>query len=104
MKPVIKITLAVLFFLCLLPMPYGYYQLVRFLAMVGFAVLAYFASDKGNKTEMVIYVALAILFQPLFKIALGRTLWNVVDVVVGVGLVVSVFMGKPKLSTLCDDS
>lgn len=30
---------------------------------------------------------LALLFQPFFKIALGRTMWNVVDVVVAIGLV-----------------
>jgi len=33
-------------------------------------------------------VALTLLFQPLFKIALTRTVWNVVDVVVAIGLVV----------------
>jgi hypothetical protein len=35
------------------------------------------------------------LFQPIFKIALGRDLWNIVDVFVGVGLIVSVVI-KPK--------
>ena len=96
MKTFIKIGLAVLFFLCLLDMPYGYFQLVRFAAMVGFAVLAYFASSKDDKTEMIVYIALAILFQPVFKIALGRTIWNVIDVIVGIGLLVSIFGDTPK--------
>ena len=96
MKTLIKIILAVLFFLCLLDMPYGYFQLVRFAAMVGFAILAYFASSKEDKTEMIVYIALTILFQPLIKIALGRTLWNVVDVIVGIGLLVSIFADKLK--------
>ena len=96
MKTLIKIILAVLFFLCLLDMPYGYFQLVRFAAMIGFAVLAYFASSKDDKTEMIVYIALAILFQPVFKIALGRTIWNVIDVIVGIGLLVSIFVDKPK--------
>jgi hypothetical protein len=73
-------------------MPYGFYQLVRFLAMVGFVVLAYFANEKDRKTEAVIYLILAILFQPLFKIALGRELWNIVDVIVGIGLILSLFL------------
>ena len=94
MKTLIKISLAVLFFLCLLDMHYGYFQIVRFAAMVGFAVLAYFASSKEDKTEMIVYITLALLFQPLFKIALGRTLWNVVDVIVGIGLIVSIFVDK----------
>ena len=91
MDKLIKVILSILFFLCLLDMPYGFYQLVRFAALFGFAILAYQASDQENKTEMIIYVCLAILFQPLLKISLGREVWNVVDVVVGVGLIITIF-------------
>jgi hypothetical protein len=76
-------------------MPYGYYQFVRFAALIGFAVLAYQANEEGKQTEMVLYGALALLFQPFFKIALGRELWNIVDLIVGIGLIVSVF-SKPN--------
>ena len=93
----IKITLAILFFLCLADMPYGYYQLVRFIALIGFAILAYQSYEKNRKTEVIIYAGLALLFQPLFKIALGRDIWNVVDVVVGVALIISIFT-QPKES------
>lgn len=92
MATVIKIILTVLFFLCLLEMPYGYYQLVRFAALIGFALLAYNSNEQGHKSEVIIYVCLAILFQPLVKIALGRQLWNIIDVVVGIGLIVSIFI------------
>jgi len=95
MEKAIKIILAALLFLCLANMPYGYYQFVRFAALVGFAVLAYQANQQGRQTEMVIFAALALLFQPLFKIALGREMWNIVDVIVGVGLLISIFI-KPK--------
>ena len=93
----IKITLAILFFLCLADMPYGYYQLVRFVALIGFAILAYQSYEKNRKTEVIIYAGLALLFQPLFKIALGRYIWNVVDVVVGIALIISIFI-QPKES------
>ena len=94
---VIKIILAVLFFICLGDMPYGYYQFVRFAGLIGFAVLAYQAHEQGRQTEKIIYGGLALLFQPLFKIAIGREMWNVVDVVVGIGLIISIFI-KPKES------
>ena len=96
MEKLIKILLAILFFLCLLDMPYGFYELVRFLALVGFSILAYYSSKQEDKTAIIIYIALAILFQPIFKIALGRMLWNVVDVVVGLGLLISLFIPKNK--------
>jgi hypothetical protein len=78
-------------------MPYGYFQLVRFSALVGFAILAYNSNKQGYKIEAIIYVFLAILFQPLIKIALGREIWNVVDVIVGIALVASIFIKRRPL-------
>jgi hypothetical protein len=85
----IRFPLAIMLFICLLDMPYGYFQLVRFLALVGFSILAFDSYRQGKQTMAVIYVCLAILFQPLFKISLGRQLWNFIDVVAGVWLLVS---------------
>ena len=94
MKNTIKIVLAILLFLCLADMPYGFYQFVRFAAMIGFGILAFQSAESENKSFLIIYGALAILFQPFFKIALGRELWNIVDVIVGVGLIISLFVHK----------
>ena len=91
----VKITLSILLFLCLVDMPYGYYQFVRFAALVGFAFLSYKYYESGNKSLTFVFAALAILFQPLFKIALGRTIWNIIDLVVGLGLIISLFL-KPR--------
>ena len=85
----IKIILAILLFLCLLNMPYGYYQLVRFVSTFCFFYFAYLANEQKNKNEVFIFIALAILFQPFMKIALGRTIWNIVDCIVGIGLLLS---------------
>lgn len=94
----IKLVLAILFFICLLDMPYGFYQIVRLIGLVGFALLSYQAMEKGRKEEMIIYVGLALLFQPFFKIALGRQIWNIVDVVIGIGLLISIFLNSKKIS------
>ena len=95
MEKGIKILLAILFFFCLAKLPYGFYQLVRFAAMVGFAILAHGSIERRNKGEMIFYIAMAILFQPLINIPLGREIWNIIDVFVAIGLLVSVFF-KPK--------
>lgn len=96
MNTATKIILAILMFICLADVPYGYFQFVRFAALVGFGILAIAASNEDNQTEMFIYGALALLFQPFFKIALGRQVWNVVDVIVGAGLLISTFTSKNK--------
>ena len=78
--------LAAILLLCLAPMPYGYYSLVRFLAMVGFCVAAYKYHQAENEKIAWSFAALALLFQPFAKIVLGRLIWNIVDVVVAVGV------------------
>ena len=72
MEKIIKILLAVLFFLCLADMPYGFYQFVRFAGLAGFVMLPYQAYIQGRQTDMIIYGGFALLFQPFFKITLGR--------------------------------
>ena len=70
-------------------MPYNYYQIVRFSGMIGFSILAFLCYEANKKNESIIYIALALLFQPFIKVALGRFVWNVVDVVVAIGLICS---------------
>ena len=83
----IYLILSILFLLCLLPMPYGYYMLVRFVSMVAFSVIAYRYYSQNKMGLTVTFVSLALLFQPFIKIALGRTIWNVVDVIVAILLI-----------------
>lgn len=80
----IMIILAIALILCLAPMPYGYFILVRYAAAIIFTVMAYDYYQQNKRTVTCLWIALAILFQPIFKIALGRIVWNVVDVVVAV--------------------
>ena len=79
--------IAVILLLCLLDMPYGFYSFVRFAAAAAFCYFAYVASQSENKERMILCIALAVLFQPLLKIPLGRTIWNIVDVVVAAYLI-----------------
>lgn len=93
MKVLYLIT-ALLLILCLAPMPYGFYQLVRFVAMIVFAVMAYVFWNREVKTWAVVFGSLALLFQPFAKIALGRVVWNIVDILVAIGLVYLFFYEK----------
>lgn len=96
MNPIIKLVIAVLLLLCLADMPYGFYELVRFAATAAFAYLSYdyFKSKKDGMGFL--FAALALLFQPFFKIALGRTMWNIVDVLVAIALFYFIVKGFKK--------
>jgi hypothetical protein len=84
----VKVGLAVLLFLCLLDWPYGYFMLVRVVATVCFGVFAFAEKEAGREGTMILFIALGLLFQPLVKLPLGRELWNIVDVLLGIGLLV----------------
>ena len=95
----LKLVLAILLLLCLADMPYGFYQLVRFIAAGAFAYLSYDYFKLKKERLGFVFAALALLFQPFFKIALGRVVWNIVDVVVAVGLIILIvkaFASKKK--------
>lgn len=77
-------------------MPYGYYQLVRFIAMIIFGYLAINSYNRKDEQFALTYGALAILFQPIFKIYLGRDIWNIIDVIVGGGLIITIFRRVEK--------
>ena len=80
--------LAIAMLVCLFPMPYGYYILVRFAATIIFGCMAFNFYKEDKMPLCVMAGALALLFQPFFKLALGKTVWNVVDVIVAVVLVI----------------
>lgn len=86
---IVKIALSILFLICLADMPYGYFQFVRFAGMITFAWLAYTEKDKPI---YIFWLSSAILINPFIKIALGRTLWNIIDVFWAVILLVSLAM------------
>ena len=83
----IYLFLTALMLLCLAPMPYGYFQLVRFLSTIFFSVMAYRYYIERKEWLAYTFGTLALLFQPFYKIALGRTVWNIVDVIVAIGLI-----------------
>lgn len=84
----VYLILAALLLICLAPMPYGYYMLVRFGAMAVFAYFAYSYFTLKEEGLGFMFLSLSLLFQPFLKIALGRTLWNVVDVIVAIVLII----------------
>ncbi len=90
----IKLVLAALMVLCLLPMPYGFYNLVRFLSMIGFAILAVRAYHNSRITLSVVYGSLVLMFQPFIKLVLGRDVWIIVDVAVALFLIVTIVKNK----------
>jgi hypothetical protein len=82
----VSILIALMLLACLADMPYGYFQFVRLASAAFFSYLTYHENEKGSKELAIVFLVLAILFQPFIKISLGRTIWNIVDVIAALGL------------------
>ena len=93
-KNIILLLLAIALLICLAPMPYGYYVLIRYVATILFGVMAYDYFQDKQKGLYITSLALTLLIQPVMKIPLGRVVWNFVDVVVAVFLVYLFFRKK----------
>lgn len=87
MKNYYNILLAIALLICLLPMPYGYYILIRYISAIVFAIMAYDYYCQKQKKMFIITLSLTLLFQPFIRISLGRDVWNVVDVIVAIFLI-----------------
>lgn len=93
MSPILKFIIAVLLVLCLFDMPYGFYTLVRFAAMAAFAYLSYEYFKQKRDGMGFLFAALAVLLQPFAKIAIGRTLWNIIDILIALLLFYVIIKG-----------
>ena len=89
----IKIFLAVILLLCLIPFPYSYYLFVRYAATFGFGILA-FQAYASKKPKVVLYLVLSFLFQPFYKVHFDRYFWLFIDVLVAAWLFYEVYFKK----------
>lgn len=83
-KYLIKIVIAVLLLCCLLKMPYGYFQFVRIGAFVGFVILSYLEFKMSRIAQTIFFVGCAILFNPIYKIYFTRPIWNTIDEILAI--------------------
>lgn len=94
---IVKGIIAALLLLCLIDADYGFYQAMRTLVSFGFAYLTYYYYKSGDKTNAIVYLCLLIVFQPLMKIGLGRSIWIVVDVIVAGYLIYQILKSVPDI-------
>lgn len=71
---------AVMLILALGPWPYGYYVLLRLVVCLAAAFIAW--SLRTSTTPLTwAFVCLAILYNPIVKVPLGREVWMVLNVI-----------------------
>jgi len=74
--------------------PYGFFTLLRFVVFASSAYVAWIAYEAQKEKRVWIFGFLAVLFNPFIVIHLNREIWSVIDLIVGVFMIISVFVLK----------
>ena len=78
-------------------LPYGYFTLLRFVVCAVGAYLAYKIYEDNKESLWVwAFAGIAVLFNPIVLITFERTTWTIIDLIVGVFFVLSMFLIKRK--------
>ena len=80
---------AVMMAVAVLPMPYGYYQFLRLVAIVA----AFWSANKPAWT--ILMGCVALLYNPLFRVSFDRDIWAPINIVTAIFFVAAmIFSGN----------
>ncbi len=65
--------------IAILPLPYIYYQVLRFIACGGFAWAAYMTFENDMPVMPWICIVFAIIFNPIIPVHSTKTIWIIID-------------------------
>lgn len=76
-----------------LPLPYGYYALVRVVVCVASGLLAWatYNGEARHRLWVILLGALALLFNPIAPLHMGKQAWAVTDIATAAILVLHLF-------------
>lgn len=94
MLTAIKIQLVIIIALGFLSMPYGYYQFMRIAVCAGAIYLAINDIKEVRNVTGLIFIAIAILFNPIKPIHFEKNIWHIIDGIIIVGILILVFIKK----------
>lgn len=74
---------SILFLFALAPMPYGYYYILKFVVLITSIIEITFLVELNNnefKNDIIFLGAIALLYNPIIIIPLGRPFWTIVNI------------------------
>ncbi|TFB08818.1 hypothetical protein E3V08_02465 [Candidatus Atribacteria bacterium MT.SAG.1] len=64
--------------------PYGYYTLLRWITCIASTLVIFQAFEKNIDWAKVVFIVIAILFNPLAPIHLSRSTWIPIDIITAI--------------------
>lgn len=77
-------------------LPYGFFTLLRFVVFASSVYVAWIAYEAQKEGWVWFFGFIAVLFNPFIAIYFDRKVWSIIDLVVGVFMIVSIFALRLK--------
>ncbi|WP_415390296.1 DUF6804 family protein [Porticoccus sp. Uisw_050_02] len=81
---------AILLFIAIFGLPYGYYTLLR-LVVTGISIYAAFFLFERDSFNFWAFLGIALLFNPLIPVHLSREVWFPINIIVGVYFTITAY-------------
>lgn len=79
-----RLIAAGLLLLAIAPLPYGYYQFLRIAITIIAGINAFHVYHQKGQWPFLIFLGIAILFNPLFPIYLDKDSWTPIDLITAI--------------------
>jgi len=87
----IRLIAAGLLLLAIADLHYGYYTFLRITICIVSVITFYLSYKSDNKSWMWLFGIIAVLFNPIIPIYLGKEFWVVIDFITAAIFIVSIF-------------
>ena len=86
----------IMLLIAMLPVPYGYYTLLRIVVCLSAGFLAWHSYKMQRQHWMWGLGFIALIFNPIIPLHLGREIWVVIDIVVAIVLGIYLIQTRAK--------
>ena len=87
---VVKVILGIMLLAALGHLPYGYYIILRWGVTIGASISTFDAFSKDRGGWGWIFIAMAILYNPIIPVYLTKAIWTPINIVTAVLIFVSI--------------
>lgn len=77
----VKLLLGAFALLGVFSMPYGYYTFLRIIVTLGCAFLLLGRDHEQGNIQIMVWIIIGVLFNPVIPIYLDRDLWKIIDII-----------------------
>ena len=81
--PALWILPAIMLLIAVLPLPYGYYTLLRIVVCIAASFIAYSVRSESENVGLwaVVFAVIALIFNPIIPIHLPRETWLIINLI-----------------------